>query len=261
MKRKKLDFTKTKDVRKAISSVAKTMSAYKKNFGSDSLIVKAVVKDVSSALGDTPFNNLFKENTTGFVMNKGKELDKYVDKMIKFYSSSSSKKDIYNQSDILEHIINGTPLPAPEKTIDVVKGIKNAYENIKTLTEAKAYALSDLREGLAGEMSDQYEKLTVKNITTVNPLISKEKAKDYIAAKKEELITSVLDREAKFILGLNVQEADNVYNIMSEAIDRGLAGSSEYYDIVHHEGRKATYSEISELASAIEGLYMPSTRI
>lgn len=209
--RSNINFTAEKDLRKAVSNMAKTINTFKREYGTSSDVFNSFIKDIASSLSGS-FNELFDINNRGnYVISKSGA----VNDTIKSFA----------------------------------KDIKTTYEHTPaSVTEYKKQVQADIESGYS-PYSSEYKSITAEAEMQRVPGLSKRQANTSVRLKKLEIINKEIADRAAFISNADSYDTDELYKNMSEAINAGLLGANDFYEIVHHYGRQATYSDIAALAS------------
>lgn len=246
---KKLDFTKAKDVRSALSSLAKTISAYSRTYGSDpdaSVISEAAVEGLRDSLGGVYrkavvregkkiytksvrdgdlFDVLFKEKetvskdgsrSTSFVLNTGKDNIDAFNKTI----TDITRKAANAKTKMVED-----PESGEIKAVRQLTKAENAYLNTPTLTQHKKDISAEISRGD----------------------ISKDKT-----MSRPEQVKSIMVERAATQMNADISDIDEAFKTVSQAVEMGeMAGLG---DSIWHHGRQATWADIEAVMAAANRL-------
>ena len=250
-RKSKTDFTTEKGIRAALSSIAKSMTAYSKTYGNDDdkVIAEAMITGVRDSLGATyknvqmkdtgkvksvrdkdVFDIVFKteevvDKKTGLTYTKYTLADRSDDysAVIKQTIKQSKKEpgDYVVRDTTGKLIVDPVSGEPANKKVKQLSRIENVYSNVDTLTSQKQFIGKEISSGW----------------------IERDKT-----MKMPEQVKSIMVQRAKDYLDAAMSDIDEAFNIVSEAIKTGEMEGLQ--SIIWHDGRQATMSDIQEVLDA-----------
>lgn len=252
----KTDFTTEKGIRAALSSIAKSMTAYSKTYGSDDdkIIAEAMITGVRDSLGATYKNTKMKTEGGKEVVRQVRDKDVFdivfkteevVDKKtgLKYtkYTLAPATDDYdrviqqtikKSKQDEKEYVVrdNKGKLIVDPKTGEPqtkmrkeLSRIENVYKNTETLTAQKSFIGEEIKSGWIERDKTMSMPQQVKSIMV-------QRAEDYLDAAS----TDVAD----------------AFDVVSEAIKTGKMSGLE--SLIWHDGRLSSSADIQEILDAAE---------
>ena len=255
----KVDFKTEKGVRAALSSLARTMTAYSKTFNSDddSVIAEQLISGVRDALGATYKKVAVADGSRGTLKSvRDKDVFDIVFKTEEKIDPNTGNKyltyKIGDSSSDFQKVIEGTVKTAkkeetktvidrmayrkavqedpenwsehPEKyerTAKVLSNIENAYKHIDTL--------SSIKKDIAAEIK--------------NGWIERDKT-----MSTPSQVKAIMVQRAKDTRDAELSDIDEAFKTVSQAIQMGEMEGLD--SLIWHDGRQATMSDIQEILDA-----------